>query len=82
MAVSLEQPEPSFESVVPMPIIPTAGTGYACGSQTPDGQRFLMSKIVDAPAEERDLDRSRRMIFVEHWFNELTRLAPPAEPTR
>ena len=39
---------------------------------TPDGQRFLMLKD-----ERRGADADPSIIVVQHWFEELKRLAPP-----
>ena len=41
---------------------------------SPDGQRFLLMKETQAEALE-----DTQLIIVENWFEELDRLAPPAD---
>ena len=43
-----------------------------------DGQRFLMIKPEDEGVDSRSGQSS--LVVVENWFEELSRLAPPAEP--
>ena len=43
---------------------------------SPDGQRFLMNKLIRITEENSDLEELS-LVMVDNWFEELNRLAPP-----
>jgi serine/threonine protein kinase/Tol biopolymer transport system component len=76
-AVTVTATASHFSAGPPRPLFPnrfgstTPARGY---DVTPDGQRFLMVRGVDAPPP-----RPRRMVLVENWGEELRRLAPSSD---
>ena len=49
---------------------------YESYDVSPDGQRFLIMKPVD---DANEISEETTLVVVENWFEELNRLAPPAE---
>ena len=77
MSVSVESAETTFSFSARTPILYWPYLGANGGSRTydvsPDGQRFLAIKELDAGAA------TPQIIIVENWLEELNRLAPPLE---
>ena len=76
MTVPIESADKAFKWGTARILFPTPYVGFATltGPRnydvSPDGRRFLVVK--DAPRE-----KAPSLVVVEHWFEELKRLAPP-----
>ena len=78
MVVTIET-EPTFLWGVPRPLFTGAyiTPTYPTFTISPDGQRFLMIK---GPAQTEEVAPGLTQLnVVDNWFEELRRLAPPAE---
>ena len=79
IAVSVET-EPIFSAGTPRVLFEgnyvALGPDFPGYGVSPDGQRFLMMKLVGSSGQESELNQ---FVIVENWFEELNRLTPSQE---
>ena len=70
--------EPTFSAGTPEPLFSLSGYGSPTGRAfdlAPDGDRFIF-RTAGTAAQTSDDDAFNGLIFVEHWFEELTARVP------
>ena len=81
LMVAQVETEPTFSNSTPRPLLSTSGYFFVSPvgrrfDLAPDGDRFVFLRSGGGDLQTSDDADFSRLIFVEHWFEELKRLVP------